>query len=111
MKQIDLSSLAAFSSDKPNRVPLAAGQAARLVMLCLEPGQGVPAHSHPGHELSLHVLSGQLTLPREGEDDLILGPGQLIFADGAGSFAPRNDSAEPTRVLIHLIRRSEAGPE
>jgi uncharacterized cupin superfamily protein len=64
-------------------------------------GKGWPYHWHHGNEELLIVVAGTPTL-RSPEGDRVLEPGDCVLfprgPDGAHTF--RNDSDEPTRVLM-----------
>jgi hypothetical protein len=41
----------------------------------------------------------------EGGEDVNLVPGEIVFADGASSFGPKNPFDQDFEMLIHLIKR------
>ncbi len=65
------------------------GQGAMLNLVSLEPGAGVPTHSHP-HEQLGHVLEGQLELTVDGELH-VLGPGEAFQIPGGIEHAARSE--------------------
>jgi quercetin dioxygenase-like cupin family protein len=94
-----------FSPDKHVHVPLMATERAKVILLCLSAGLAVPPHAHPGFDVTLQPLKGKALLPVEGGEDVTLVPGEIVFADGASSFSPKNPFDEDFEMLIHLIRR------
>lgn len=63
------------------------GQGAMLNLLDIEPGAGVPLHSHPHEQLGL-VISGELILTTEGTEHR-LGPMDAYQLDGNLEHAAR----------------------
>jgi quercetin dioxygenase-like cupin family protein len=94
-----------FSPDKHVLVPIFDGERAKVVLLCLAPGTAAPPHSHPGFEVSLQPLRGRAIFQVEGGEEVILEPGAIYFAQGEGTFNPRNPHAEPFQMLIHLVKK------
>jgi quercetin dioxygenase-like cupin family protein len=65
------------------------GQGAMLNLVTLEPGAGVPTHSHP-HEQLGHVLKGELELTVDGEPH-VLGPGEAFQIPGGVEHSARSE--------------------
>jgi quercetin dioxygenase-like cupin family protein len=65
------------------------GDGAMLNLVELEPGAGVPAHSHP-HEQLGHVLEGELELTIAGEPH-VLAPGQAFQIPGGTEHSARSE--------------------
>jgi quercetin dioxygenase-like cupin family protein len=94
-----------FSTEKHVHVPIFASERTKVLLLCLSGGLTVPPHSHPGFEVSLQPLRGKAILSIDDGREVMLNPGEIVFADGASSFSPRNPFDEDFEMLIHLIRR------
>jgi quercetin dioxygenase-like cupin family protein len=65
------------------------GDGAMLNLVELEPGAGVPVHSHP-HEQLGHVLQGELELTISGELH-VLAPGDAFQISGGVEHAARSE--------------------
>lgn len=59
----------------------------RAVRLELAAGESVPAHSHPGNDVVLHVVDGRLDLSLDGEG-YDLAAGDLVRFAGEREVAP-----------------------
>ncbi len=78
-----------------------------VMIVCLEPGQVIPAHSHVSREAFVHCLMGQVRFtPGEGEAE-VLGGG-MRFYDGATAIAPQNTGSEDAAFLVTLVRKKHA---
>ena len=71
----------------------------RTVRLELDADEGVPAHSHPGRSVLLHVLTGHLSVALDDEDYDVRA-GQVLHCDGDRQIAPT--AIEPTTALVVL---------
>lgn len=60
----------------------------RTVRLELDAGEGVPAHTHPGTNIVLHLLSGELELSLDDERYEVE-PGELVRFSGEREVEPR----------------------
>lgn len=69
----------------------------RTVRLQLDAGQRVPPHSHPGTDVVLHVLSGELELTLDGET-VDLRPGELVRFSGDREISPH--AVEPATAVV-----------
>jgi quercetin dioxygenase-like cupin family protein len=65
------------------------GDGAMLNLVRLEPGAGVPVHSHP-HEQLGHVLEGEIELTIAGETH-VLGPGEAFRIPGGTEHGSRSE--------------------
>jgi quercetin dioxygenase-like cupin family protein len=83
----------AFSADRFNPVPVAQNDRARVLVVCLEPGQFIPVH-RPGVDLTLAVL--------EGEGTLVVGDREETVGPGAVAFAPAG-TARGLRAATRLV--------
>lgn len=59
----------------------------RTVRLELDADEGVPAHTHPGTDVVLHLLSGRLELSLDGER-YDVEPGELVRFSGEREVEP-----------------------
>jgi quercetin dioxygenase-like cupin family protein len=55
----------------------------------IDPGHGVPKHTHPGDEV-FHVIEGTLEYQPEGKPAVTLGSGQSVFIPAGTVHAARN---------------------
>ena len=55
----------------------------------IDPGHGVPKHTHPGDEV-LYVVEGTLEYQPEGQPAVTLRPGQSVFIPAGTVHAARN---------------------
>lgn len=60
----------------------------RTVRLAIDAGDRIPEHSHPGTDVVLHQLAGELVLELDGEN-YPLGPGDLLRFSGERAVSPR----------------------
>lgn len=74
----------------------------RTVRLRLEAGQRVPAHTHPGMDVVLHLVSGRLELALDDERHE-LGPDDLVRFSGDREVSPRAVEAS-TAVVVFAPR-------
>lgn len=59
----------------------------KTVRLSLDAGEGVPAHSHPGRDIILYLVEGEIELTL-GEDDYELTTGDVARFEGDQDIAP-----------------------
>ncbi|MHB8731143.1 MAG: cupin domain-containing protein [bacterium] len=69
---------AAFTPECFNPVPVAQSERAKVLLVCLEPGQFIPVH-RPGVDLTIAVLEGEGTLV-VGDREEAIGPGAVACA-------------------------------
>ncbi len=89
---------AAFTPERFNPVPIAQSARARVLLVCLEPGQFIPVHS-PGVDLAVVVLEGEGTLVA-GEREETIGPGAVAFAPAG---AARGLKAATRLVVLNVV--------
>ena len=78
-----------------------------VMIVCLEPGQVIPPHSHVSREAFVHCLMGQVRFtPGEGEAELV--GGGMRFYDGATEISPRNVGDARAAFLVTLVRKKHA---
>lgn len=73
------------------------GAEGRLVMIFDSNGRGDHWESHPAGDEVVICLTGRLTLVREGEDDVVLGPGEATVNPAGAWHTVDTDS--PARFL------------
>jgi quercetin dioxygenase-like cupin family protein len=69
----------------------------RTVQLRLAADQRIPAHTHPGTDVVLYLVSGRLDLTLDGES-YELTPGELVRFSGEREISPR--AVEPSTALV-----------
>lgn len=78
-----------------------------VMVVCLEPGQVIPPHSHVSREAFVYGLQGDVRFtPGDGPSEVTAG--ELRFYDGASAISPRNVGAEPAAFLVTLVRKKHA---
>lgn len=105
MKRVFVDEVEKFEDDRLVRPVLFKGERTTVLLLCLKPGQAVPAHRHEGFEIVLQPLLGEAEAELDGEK-VTLCEGSLFFVDGANDFAPVNRGNKNFTMLITLVRRS-----
>jgi quercetin dioxygenase-like cupin family protein len=78
----------------------------RVVRLRLEPGEGVPAHTHPESTVLLHVLEGELEVALD-EETHALAAGDLLRFDGRREVAPTAGPDERVTALVVFTPRAD----
>lgn len=71
----------------------------RVVRLTLAAGASMPAHSHPGADVVIHVLAGELTVDLDGESHRC-GAGELLRFDGDREVTPRAETDAVALVTV-----------
>lgn len=104
MKKVVIEEVEKYEADRYVRPVLHKGERTTSLLLCLKPGQAVPAHRHEGFEIVLQPLKGEAEALLDGEQTT-LRAGELVFVDGANDFAPVNRGAQDFAMLITLVRR------
>lgn len=112
MEPIPLFEKAEFS--KENFVPkqIHIGDAGAAVLICFEPGQTMPPHSHQGAlEVILYGVDGEGALV-VGDEEKSFKKGDLVFCKGEVPIGPKNTSQDRFMVLVILVLKqliSKAG--
>jgi len=70
----------------------------RTVRLQLAAGESVPPHTHPGTDIVLHLLSGELEVTLDGETHHVE-PGELVQFSGDREVSP-HAVADSTAVIV-----------
>jgi mannose-6-phosphate isomerase-like protein (cupin superfamily) len=76
----------------------------RVVRLRLDPGEGVPAHTHPESTVLLHVLQGEMEVALDDETHA-LAAGDLLRFDGRREVAPTAGPDERVTALVVFTPR------
>lgn len=71
----------------------------RTVRLHLDAGEAVPAHTHPGENVVVYLVSGALELG-VGDETLDLAPGDAVRFDGERAVAPRATAESVALVVL-----------
>lgn len=79
MHIFDLNELAEFDNMQPHTQIIARSAYARHILFSFRAGQGLPQHSTTS-EISVQVISGQLTFTANGQSQTLL-PGQLLLLE------------------------------
>ena len=96
-----------FRSDKPFTKKLFTTERTIVMVVCLEPGQVIPPHSHTSREAFVHCVRGEVRFtPGEGEAEVRAG--ELRFYDGADAISPRNVGDERAAFVVTLVRKKHA---
>ncbi|GGL74334.1 hypothetical protein GCM10010840_10530 [Deinococcus aerolatus] len=73
----------------------------RSLLFTLEPGQGIPPHRHPGSQVLLAVLSGEVEV--RAPDMQVARAGEVLVHDGDGSISLL--ARQSAQVLVTLLTR------
>ncbi|MFW5903737.1 MAG: cupin domain-containing protein [Halolamina sp.] len=77
----------------------------RTVRLQLDADERIPAHTHPGTDVVLHLLSGRLDLWLD-ETRYELEPGQLVRFSGEREVSPH--AREPSTAIVVFAPAEDA---
>ena len=78
-----------------------------VMLVCLEPGQVIPPHSHVSREAFVHCLMGQVRFT-PGDGDAEVAGGGMRFYDGATEISPRNVGDDRAAFVVTLVRKKHA---
>ena len=104
MKHLNLETIERYDAAKFYRTEIFKDARVRTLLLTLLPGQSVPSHKHAGCTVMLQALRGAAEITLDGET-FTLRAGEIVFADGANSFAPANRGTENFAMLVTLVSR------
>lgn len=104
VKRVNLEEIEAYDDTRIIRPEVLRGERSRTLLLCLRPGQSVPAHRHEGYEIVLYGLRGRGDLTLDGEP-VTVRAGDVVLVDGANDFAPANTGEGNFAMLITLVRK------
>ena len=78
-----------------------------VMVVCLEPGQVIPPHSHVSREAFVYCLQGHVRFT-PGDGPAEVEAGGLRFYDGATAISPRNVGSDRAAFLVTLVRKKHA---
>jgi quercetin dioxygenase-like cupin family protein len=79
---LDIKKLSKFTEKKPYKKVLWEGEAARIALIGIKPGQVIEPHSHDGNHIWI-VMEGNGEFLAEGKKPKAIGPGQIfVVPDG-----------------------------
>ena len=96
-----------FRSESPYTKKLFQTERSIVMIVCLEPGQVIPPHSHEMREAFVHCLIGDVRFT-PGEGPAEISAGELRFYDGAAEISPRNVGADRASFLVTLVRKKHS---
>jgi mannose-6-phosphate isomerase-like protein (cupin superfamily) len=101
MQALNLESLACFSDEKMQKIPLFDSTKYFCDLYCLKPGQDQRIHSHSESDKIYFVLRGSGMFHIGGEERE-LGTGQAVVARPGEPHGVRNKSAEDLVLLVFM---------
>ncbi|MHC4547855.1 MAG: cupin domain-containing protein [Planctomycetota bacterium] len=104
---LDVGAELKFRAEGPYTKKLIQTERSIVMIVCLEPGQVIPAHSHVSREAFVYGLQGAVRLT-PGDGPAEIRPGELRFYDGTSSISPRNVGDERAAFLVTLVRKKHA---
>ncbi len=107
MDRLSITDEIVFRAEGPYTKKLYQTERTILMIVCLEPGQVIPPHSHVSREAFVYGLQGTVRFtPGEGEGELEAGG--MRFYDGATEISPRNVGEDRAAFLVTLVRKKHA---
>ena len=96
-----------FRTESPYTRKLFQTERTIVMIVCLEPGQVIPSHSHENREAFVHCLMGEVRFT-PGEGPAEIREGEMRFYDGAAEISPRNAGDGRAAFLVTLVRKKHA---
>lgn len=96
-----------FRAEGPYTRKLIQTERTIVMIVCLEPGQAIPPHSHESREAFVHCLQGAVRFT-PGPGPAEVRAGEMRFYDGATAISPRNAGRERAAFLVTLVRKKHA---
>jgi quercetin dioxygenase-like cupin family protein len=96
-----------FRQEGPYTKKLYTTERTIVMIVCLEPGQVIPPHSHLSREAFVHCLAGEVRFT-PGAGGAEIRAGEMRFYDGATAISPRNVGTERASFLVTLVRKKHA---
>ena len=93
-----------FRAEGPYTKKLVQTERTIVMIVCLEPGQVIPPHSHVSREAFVHCLQGRVRFT-PGAGDAEVAAGEMRFYDGASAISPRNVGDDRAVFLVTLVRK------
>ena len=97
----DILSARRFSSEKMQKINLLETERMFADVYCLEPGQEQKVHKHEGADKVYFILEGTGRF-RIGDEELDLGPNQIVLAPADVEHGVKNSSAERLALLVFM---------
>ena len=104
---LDLVGELRYQSDSPYTKKLYQTERSIVMVVCLEPGQMIPPHSHENREAFVVCLEGEVRFT-PGEGPAEVKRNEMRFYDGASAISPRNVGSERAAFLVTLVRKKHA---
>ena len=95
-----------FRAEGPYTKKLIQTERTIVMIVCLEPGQVIPPHSHESREAFVYCLQGEVRFT-PGEGDAEVRAGGMTFHDGATEISPRNVGTDRAAFLVTLVRKKD----
>jgi len=96
-----------FRAEGPYTRKLVQTERTIVMIVCLEPGQVIPPHSHEKREAYVHCLQGEVRFT-PGEGPAEIRAGEVRLYDGASAISPRNVGTERAAFLVTLVRKKHS---
>ena len=96
-----------FRAEGPYTKKLVQTERTIQMIVCLEPGQGIPPHSHESREAFVYCLEGEVRFT-PGDGPAEIRSGEMRFYDGARAIAPQNVGSGRAAFLVTLVRKKHA---
>ncbi len=104
-QQYNLDSVARFDTRRLTAVRLFEMEEMRGVMLCFEPGQEIPLHTHANEHEVFDVIHGHGAM-LIGDMSVRTGPGKTVFVPAGTPHAFLNDGDERWVVRATVLQRT-----
>ncbi|MGH7161953.1 MAG: cupin domain-containing protein [Planctomycetota bacterium] len=96
-----------FRAEGPYTKKLIQTERTIVMIVCLEPGQVIPPHSHERREAFVYCLQGEVRFT-PGAGPAEVRAGEMRFYDGAKAISPRNAGRQRAAFLVTLVRKKNA---
>ena len=96
-----------FRESSPYTKKLVQTERTIVMVVCLEPGQVIPPHSHTSREAFVYCLQGEVRFT-PGAGSAEVHAGEMRFYDGAVEISPRNVGTGRAAFLVTLVRKKHA---
>lgn len=100
----DLGDFFQVDPEKLRRITVVQQPSLRVLHFSLAPQQGIPLHTHPECEVIIQGLVGSVIL-MVAEELVSLVPGRHLYLSGKTPVSLKNNTGEPSAVLITLAKR------
>ena len=106
-RNLDLDGELRFESEAPYTKKLYQTERSIVMVVCLEPGQVIPPHSHENREAFVFCLMGEVRFT-PGEGPAEVHENEMRFYDGASAISPRNVGEGRAAFLVTLVRKKDS---